>query len=100
MDHIKGKKSQCFYPNQTAGRFLSTGYAPAKRPSAQVLRKGGLIMGQTKYNMAAENLAANRNYKSTVFAMLFGDRERFLNINWNHNRKRMEAKSFLETPGV
>ena len=48
-------------------------------------------MGQTKNNMAAENLAANRNYKSTVFAMLFGDRERFLNINWNHDRKLMEA---------
>lgn len=32
-------------------------------------------MGQTKNNRAAENLAANRNYKSTVFAMLFGDRE-------------------------
>ena len=37
-------------------------------------------MGQTKYNMAAENLAANRNYKSTVFAMLFGDRERLLGL--------------------
>ena len=32
-------------------------------------------MGQIKNNGAAENLAANRNYKSTVFAMLFGDRE-------------------------
>ena len=37
-------------------------------------------MGQTKNNRAAENLAANRNYKSTVFAMLFGDRERLLGL--------------------
>ena len=37
-------------------------------------------MGQTKNNGAAENLAANRNYKSTVFAMLFGDRERLLRL--------------------
>ena len=37
-------------------------------------------MGQTKNNGAAENLAANRNYKSTVFAMLFGDRERLLGL--------------------
>ena len=37
-------------------------------------------MGQTKNNMAAETLAANRNYKSTVFAMLFGDRERLLGL--------------------
>ena len=37
-------------------------------------------MGQTKNNWAAENLAANRNYKSTVFAMLFGDRERLLGL--------------------
>ena len=37
-------------------------------------------MGQTKNNWAAENLAANRNYKSTVFAMLFGDRKRLLGL--------------------
>ena len=37
-------------------------------------------MGQTKNNGAAENLVANRNYKSTVFAMLFGDRERLLGL--------------------
>ena len=37
-------------------------------------------MGQIKNNGAAENLAANRNYKSTVFAMLFGDRERLLGL--------------------
>ena len=37
-------------------------------------------MGQIKNNGAAENLAANRNYKSTVFAMLFGDRERLLEL--------------------
>lgn len=37
-------------------------------------------MGQTKNNGAAENLTANRNYKSTVFAMLFGDRERLLGL--------------------
>ena len=37
-------------------------------------------MGQIKNNGAAENLVANRNYKSTVFAMLFGDRERLLGL--------------------
>ena len=37
-------------------------------------------MGQIKNNGVAENLAANRNYKSTVFAMLFGDRERLLGL--------------------
>ena len=37
-------------------------------------------MGQTKNNGAAENFSANRNYKSTVFAMLFGDRERLLRL--------------------
>ncbi len=37
-------------------------------------------MGQTKNNGAAEKLVANRNYKSTVFAMLFGDRERLLRL--------------------
>ena len=37
-------------------------------------------MGQIKNNGAAENLAVNRNYKSTVFAMLFGDRERLLGL--------------------
>ena len=37
-------------------------------------------MGQIKNNGAAENLDANRNYKSTVFAMLFGDRERLLGL--------------------
>ena len=37
-------------------------------------------MEQTKNNGAAENFAANRNYKSTVFAMLFGDRERLLRL--------------------
>ena len=37
-------------------------------------------MGQIKNNGAEENLAANRNYKSTVFAMLFGDRERLLGL--------------------
>ena len=37
-------------------------------------------MGQIKNNGAAENLAANRNYKSTVFAMLFGDRKRLLGL--------------------
>ena len=37
-------------------------------------------MGQIKNNGAAENLVANRNYKSTVFAMLFGDRKRLLGL--------------------
>ena len=37
-------------------------------------------MEQTKNNGAAENFTANRNYKSTVFAMLFGDRERLLRL--------------------
>ena len=37
-------------------------------------------MGQIKNNGAAENFAANRNYKSTVFAMLCGDRERLLRL--------------------
>ena len=37
-------------------------------------------MGQIKNNGVAENLVANRNYKSTVFAMLFGDRERLLGL--------------------
>ena len=35
-------------------------------------------MGQTKNTVTAEIPAVNRNYKSTVFAMLFGDRERLL----------------------
>ncbi len=37
-------------------------------------------MGQIKNNGATENVAANRNYKSTVFAMLFGERERLLRL--------------------
>ena len=37
-------------------------------------------MGQTKNHGAAQMLAASRNYKSTVFAMLFGDRERLLRL--------------------
>ena len=37
-------------------------------------------MRQTKNNRAAQTPAANRNYKSTVFAMLFGDRERLLRL--------------------
>ena len=37
-------------------------------------------MGQRKNHKAAEKTAANRNYKSTVFAMLFGDRERLLRL--------------------
>ena len=37
-------------------------------------------MGQTKNNGAAENFSANRNYKSTSFAMLFGDRERLVRL--------------------
>ena len=37
-------------------------------------------MGQTKNYRAAQTPAANRNYKSTVFAMLFGDRERLLRL--------------------
>ena len=37
-------------------------------------------MGQTKNHGAAQMLAAGRNYKSTVFAMLFGDRERLLRL--------------------
>ena len=37
-------------------------------------------MGQTKNNGAAQTPAAGRNYKSTVFAMLFGDRERLLRL--------------------
>ena len=37
-------------------------------------------MGQTKKNGAAQTPAANRNYKSTVFAMLFGDRIRLLRL--------------------
>ena len=37
-------------------------------------------MGQIKNNGVAENLVANRNYKSTVFAMLFGDRKRLLGL--------------------
>ena len=38
MDHIKGKKSQCFYPNQTAERFLSTGYALMNGTSPSVFK--------------------------------------------------------------
>ncbi len=39
-------------------------------------------MGQTntRNNVTAEMPAVNRNYKSTVFAMLFGDRERLLGL--------------------
>ena len=37
-------------------------------------------MGQTKNHGAAQTPAAGRNYKSTVFAMLFGDRERLLRL--------------------
>ena len=37
-------------------------------------------MGQTKKNGGAQTPAANRNYKSTVFAMLFGDRIRLLRL--------------------
>ena len=37
-------------------------------------------MRRTKNNGAADKPAANRNYKSTVFAMLFGDRERLLKL--------------------
>ena len=37
-------------------------------------------MGQTKKNGAAQTPVAGRNYKSTVFAMLFGDRERLLKL--------------------
>ena len=39
----KERNLNAFIPDQTAERFLFTGYAPVKRPSAQVLRKGGLI---------------------------------------------------------
>ena len=37
-------------------------------------------MGQIKKNGVAQTPIAGRNYKSTVFAMLFGDRERLLKL--------------------
>ena len=37
-------------------------------------------MGQIKKNGVAQMPIAGRNYKSTVFAMLFGDRERLLKL--------------------
>ena len=69
--------------SQSNSREVSSGrICTAKRPSAQVFKKGGLIMGQrnTRNNVTAEMPAVNRNYKSTVFAMLFGDRERLLGL--------------------
>ena len=53
-------------------------------------------MGQIKNNGAAENLAANRNYKSTVFAMLFGDRERLLGLYNAISRKNYQDPEALE----
>ena len=71
-----------FIPNQTAKRFLSTGYAPVKGPSASVFRIRRSYMGQTKNNGAAEKLVANRNYKSTVFVL------HFRSVFWHDSRRK------------
>src|SRR5699024_5216183 len=85
-----------FIPDQTAERFLSTGYAPMKRPSAQVLRKGGLIMGQTKNNGAEPQPDRKILRLSDLYTVRMKETQLeltavLLNINRNHNRELMEA---------
>ena len=53
-------------------------------------------MGQTKKNGAAQTPVAGRNYKSTVFAMLFGDRERLLKLYNAISGKNYQAPEELE----
>ena len=57
-------------------------------------------MGQTKNSGATENLTANRNYKSTVFAMLFGDRERLLRLYNAISGKNYQNPEALIIPGL
>lgn len=53
-------------------------------------------MGQTKNNGAAQTPAASRNYKSAVFAMLFGGRERLLSLYNAISEKNYQNPETLE----
>ena len=82
--------------DQTAERFLFTGYAPVKRPSAQVLRIGGLIMGQTKNKRGRASAGPE---DPAAVGPLYGKDERntagadssAAEHHRNHNRELMEA---------
>ena len=92
----KERNLNAFIPDQTAERFLFTGYAPVKRPSAQVLRKGGLIMGQTKNNGAEPQPDRKILRLSDLYTVRMKETQLeltavLLNINRNHNRELMEA---------
>lgn len=51
---------------------------------------------QQPYAAAGEKGAANRNYKSTIFAMLFGDRKRLLKLYNAISGKNYTAPEDLE----
>ena len=50
------------------------------RSPAEIYEEGGLRMKQTRNGAAVWKTSANRNYKSTIFAMLFEEKERLLRL--------------------
>ena len=50
------------------------------RSPAGIYEEGGLLMEQARNGTAVWKPSGNRNYKSTIFAMLFEEKERLLRL--------------------
>lgn len=77
--HIKGKKSQCFYSNQKAEWFLSTGYASVKGPSAQDFKKRSYY-GTDEEQWGGGKTCCQSKLRIHGFCNAFWDRERLLKL--------------------